>query len=58
MPKAAYNAPSLTELGSVRELTLGAATGFPDSCEAGVGSVVGTDPCSGQTIPGFPLGKP
>lgn len=59
MPKADYSAPILTELGSVHELTLGAGGGFPDGCEAAVGSVIGSDPCSGQEFPpGSGLTKP
>jgi hypothetical protein len=46
-----YYAPTLTKLGSVRELTLGAAPGFPDTCDLAAGSVVGADPCSGTPDP-------
>ena len=52
MPKAEYYAPTLTELGSVQDLTLGSGGGFPDTCDLAVGSVVGSDPCSGQPAPG------
>ena len=52
MSQAKYDAPTVTELGSLHELTLGAANGFPDSCDLAVGSVVGADPCSGEEGPG------
>ena len=51
MPQVDYYPPTLTKLGSLHELTLGAAGGFPDTCDLAVGSVVGTDPCSGQPDP-------
>jgi hypothetical protein len=40
------------ELGSVQELTLGSGGGFPDTCDLAVGSVIGSDPCSGTPGPG------
>jgi hypothetical protein len=58
MPQAPYYAPELTELGSVSDLTLGAAGGFPDACDIAVGSVIGSDPCSGQPAPGGIGNKP
>ncbi len=52
MPQAQYSAPTLMELGSVQELTLGSGGGFPDTCDLAVGSVIGSDPCSGTPGPG------
>lgn len=53
-----YHAPTLVELGSVHDLTLGSGPGFPDTCDFAVGSVVGTDPCSGTPDPVSGTPKP
>ena len=50
--QGSYEAPRLTVLGRMDELTLGTAvTGFPDTCDFATGSVVGSDPCSGVPDP-------